>query len=210
MADEDFVSIGEVDGQSGRRARTRRPTLAERVAAGDICEAELIEHAREAVLRILTSAPKSRAELQVSLARKGYPEHIVGPVLDRFEDVGLVDDASYAATLVRTRHSERGLARRAISTELRRRGITEDIALAALDQVDDEDERVAGVRLARRAVARTTGLDPQIRLRRGVSGLSRRGYPPSMAFALVRQALVEEGEDVEGALGGLTDDESIG
>ncbi len=44
------------------------------------------------------------------------------PILDRFEEVGLVDDAQYAEMIVRTRHAERGLSRRAISTELRRRG----------------------------------------------------------------------------------------
>ncbi len=75
---------------------------------------------------------------------------MVGPVLDRFDEVGLVDDASYAEMIVRTRHAERGLSRRAIAVELRRRGIDEDVAADALEQVDGDDERQAALVLARK------------------------------------------------------------
>ncbi|WP_425954371.1 regulatory protein RecX [Xylanimonas sp. McL0601] len=146
------------------------------------------------MLRILTAAPKSRRELEQSLARKGYPEHVVTPVLDRFDEVGLVDDAEYAQMVVRTRHAERGLARRAIAVELRRRGIDDDTAADALDQVDDEGERAAAARLAQRLVARTRGLDRDARVRRAASALARKGYGPGLAFAAVKDALAAEGE----------------
>lgn len=183
----------EDDGTS--RARAPRRTVAERLEAGELSLEDATEKARETLLRILTAAPKSRAELEQSLARKGYPEAVVGPVLDRFDEVGLVDDAAYADMLVRTRHAERGLSRRALAMELRRRGIAEETAADALEQVDPDDERAAALALARKHVARTRGLDRDVRVRRAVGALGRKGYAPGVSFGAVRDVLAEEGED---------------
>lgn len=184
----------------GRRSsadRTPRKTVAERLEAGEISRDEAVEKAREVVLKTLTAAQRSRRELEQSLARKGYPEDVVVQVLDRFGEVGLVDDATYAETIVRTRHAERGLARRGIAAELRRRGIDEDTATEALDQLDPDDERVAGARLTTKLVARTRSLDRQVRVRRAVGSLARKGYAPGLAFELVRDALAAEGEEAD-------------
>ena len=184
-------------GRRGSTDRAPRQTVAERLEAGDISRDEAVEKAREVVLRILTAAQKSRRELEQSLARKGYPEDVVVQVLDRFDEVGLVDDATYAETIVRTRHAERGLARRGIAAELRRRGIDEDTAVEALDQLDPDDERVAGAKLATKLVTRTRSLDRQVRVRRAVGSLARKGYAPGLAFELVRDALAAEGEELD-------------
>lgn len=177
--------------------REPRRTVAELLESGELTLDDAKERARETVLRILTASQKSRRELEQALGRKGYPEHVVASVLDRFDEVGLVDDATYAETIVRTRHAERGLARRAIATELRRRGIDDDTAAGALDQLDEDDERDTAARLATRLVARTRGLDRDVRVRRAVGALARKGYAPGLAFGLVRDALVTEGEDTD-------------
>lgn len=191
-------------GSRSRRSgadRAPRKSVAERLEAGEINRDEAVEKAREVVLRILTAAQRSRRELEQSLARKGYPEDVVTQVLDRFDEVGLVDDATYAETIVRTRHAERGLARRGIAAELRRRGIDEDTATEALDQLDPDDERVAGARLAAKLVTRTRSLDREVRVRRAVGSLARKGYAPGLAFELVRNALAAEGEETDDLMG---------
>jgi regulatory protein len=188
-------------GRRGSADREPRRTVAERLEAGEISRDDAVEKAREVVLRILTAAQKSRRELEQSLARKGYPEDVVVQVLDRFDEVGLVDDATYAETIVRTRHAERGLARRGIAAELRRRGINEDTATEALDQLDPDDERVAGAKLAAKFITRTRGLERQVRVRRAVGALARKGYAPGLAFELVRDALAAEGEETDDLMG---------
>ncbi|MFE7408389.1 regulatory protein RecX [Isoptericola sp. NPDC057559] len=198
--DAGLAAAGETeDDPSGgrRRSGTRQPrrTVAERLESGDLSLEDAAEKARETLLRILTAAPKSRAELEQSLARKGYPEAVVAPVLNRFDEVGLVDDAAYADMLVRTRHAERGLSRRALAMELRRRGIDEETAADALEQVDGDDEHEAALALARKHVARTRGLDRDVRVRRAVGALGRKGYAPGVSFGVVRDALSEEGAD---------------
>ncbi|MFC8798237.1 regulatory protein RecX [Promicromonospora sp. NPDC057138] len=184
-------------GRGSGADRAPRKTVAERLEVGEISRDDAVEKAREVVLRILTAAQRSRRELEQSLARKGYPEDVVVQVLDRFDEVGLVDDATYAETIVRTRHAERGLARRGIAAELRRRGIDEDTATEALDQLDPDDERVAGAKLATKLVTRTRSLDRQVRVRRAVGSLARKGYAPGLAFELVRDALAAEGEETD-------------
>ena len=184
-------------GRPSSKDRTLRRTVGERLEAGEISRDDAVEKAREVVLRSLSAAQKSRRELEQSLARKGYPEDVVVQVLDRFDEVGLVDDATYADTIVRTRHSERGLARRGIAAELRRRGIDEDTAVEALDQLDPDDERAAGAKLAIKLIHRTRSLDRQVRVRRAVGSLARKGYAPGLAFELVRDALAAEGEETD-------------
>ncbi|WP_225227867.1 regulatory protein RecX [Oerskovia rustica] len=190
-----------------RKERKPRPTVADRVESGALAGAELTEHAREAILRTLTAAPKSRRQLLDAMTRKGYPPEVLEPILERFEEVGLVDDAEYAGMLVRTRHGERGLSRRAIAQELRRKGIDDDTATEALDQVDEDDEAEAARDLVQRRLARTTGLDLEVRTRRIVGMLARKGYSPSLALSLVREELAREGEspDDDEPFGGFDD-----
>ncbi len=187
---------------SERKERTPRPTIADRVESGALAGAELTEHAREAILRTLTAAPKSRRQLMDAMTRKGYPSEVLEPILDRFEEVGLVDDAEYAGMIVRTRHNERGLSRRAIAQELRRKGIDDETATSALDQVDDDDEHDAARDLVRRRLAKTSALAREVRIRRVVGMLARKGYGPGLALTLVREELAREGD--------TADDESYG
>jgi len=151
--------------------------------------------ARAIALRLLTSAARSRAQLAEAMARKGVPDEVAERVLDRFTEVGLIDDAEFARMLVRTRHAERGLSRRAIAVELRRRGIDDEVAGDALEQVDADDEEVAARALVRRKLASTSGLDPQTRSRRTLAALGRRGYPPGLVARLVREELAQQDVD---------------
>lgn len=161
--------------------------------------------ARAIALRLLNHSPRSRAQLAEAMARKDVPEEVAERVLDRFTEVGLIDDSQYAQMLVRTRQSERGLARRALAAELRRKGIGPEEAEAALAAVQPEDEeRAARDLLARKAPA-SAGLDPVKRRRRLVSMLARKGYPPGLSYRLVSEVLDDDGEgppvDVDEAAG---------
>ncbi|HEY0118198.1 MAG TPA: regulatory protein RecX [Cellulomonas sp.] len=161
-------------------------------AAGVDAEPDQEQVARNIVLRLLTGAPRSRAQLAEALAKRDVPVELATRILDRFTEVGLIDDAEYADMLVRSRHVERGLSRRALAVELRRRGIDDSTAADALAQVGDDDEVEAARQLVQRRLASTRGLDPQTRTRRTLAALGRRGYPPGLVARLVRESLVGE------------------
>lgn len=154
--------------------------------------------ARSIALRLLTAAPRSRAQLAEAMARRDVPEDVASAVLDRYEDVGLVDDAEFARMLVRSRHADRGLARRALGEELRRKGIAPALAQSALDDLDPDTEQDTARRLVARKLRATTGLETQARIRRTVAALGRKGYAPGLVLGLVREELAREqdGEDL--------------
>ena len=151
--------------------------------------------ARNLVLRMLTHSPRTRAQLDRSLHRRGYEEEIVTRVLDRIEEAGLIDDAAFARGWVSSRHHSRGLSRRALSRELRTRGVEEETVREAVAEIDDEDEREAARALARKKLAGTRGRDQEVRIRRALGALARKGYPAGMSYRLVREELEAEGEE---------------
>ena len=145
--------------------------------------------ARTIVLRRLTDAPRSRAELAADLAARNVPVEVSDRVLDRFTEVGLVDDAAFARGWVEQRQAGRGLARRALAQELRRKGIDDEVAREALDEIDPDDEVEAARTLVRRRLRTVRDLDQQVAVRRLSGMLARKGYPPSVAFRVVREEL---------------------
>ncbi|MDR1441207.1 MAG: RecX family transcriptional regulator [Bifidobacteriaceae bacterium] len=150
------------------------------------------ELARSVALKALDAAPRSRAQLAELLAKKEVPARTVARVLDRFEEVGLIDDQALAGALVRTRLSERGLVGQALSQELRRKGIAPDVAATAMAQVTREDEAAAAEHWALKKLAATRSLPTQTRLRRAASQLARKGHPPGVAFETVKRLLAQE------------------
>ena len=151
--------------------------------------------ARKILLDQLTGAARSRSELSTKLARKGVPEAVATRLLDRFEEVGLVDDQAFARAWVQSRQPGRGLARRALAQELRRKGVDDEVARAALDEVDAEDEVESARALVRRRLRNTAVLDRDVALRRLSGMLARKGYPSSVCFGVVREELERLGHD---------------
>jgi regulatory protein len=144
--------------------------------------------ARGICLRALTGAPKTRQQLADLLAQRGVPDDAAEAVLDRFTEVGLIDDAAFARAWVSSRQAGRGLARRALSAELRAKGVEPDVAAEAVGEVDDEDERAAARRLVERRMGAMRRLDRATATRRLMGMLARKGYNGGLAAAVIREA----------------------
>jgi regulatory protein len=153
------------------------------------------ERARQTCLRLLTLAPRTRAQLADALRKRGISDETADEVLSRFEDVGLIDDAAFARAWVESRHYSRGLSGRALSAELKQRGVAaEEIRAAIEEQLDPDAEVEAARRLVDRKLQSTRGLPPEQRTRRLAGLLARKGYPAGLAFRVIREALESEGE----------------
>ena len=101
-------------------------------------------------------------------------------MLERFDEVGLIDDAAFAGQWVRSRHTRRGLARRAIAVELRRKGVADEVAQEALAEVDTDAEEQRARELVDGKLRTMPADTPERRARaarRLVGMLARRGYP---------------------------------
>jgi regulatory protein len=144
--------------------------------------------AREICLRQLAVRPRTRAELATAMARKGISEEVAEQVLDRYDEVGIIDDAAFARAWVSSRHQGRGLARRALANELRQRGVDGDTASEALGELDETTEAETARALVDRKL-RTVRGEPDAVFRRLVGMLARKGYPPGVAIRAVKDAL---------------------
>jgi regulatory protein len=134
------------------------------------------------------------------LERRQVPPEVAREVLDRFEEVDLVDDEAFAQAWVRSRHGGRGLARRALSHELRMRGVADEVVREAVEAVRPEDELERAKDLVRRRlrsapVVPGSGVERARQIRRLMGMLARRGYRTDQAGRAVREVLSEVGLD---------------
>ena len=88
--------------------------------------------AREVALKLLARREHSRAEMATKLTMRGYARADIDPVLDALETQGLLSEARYVASYVRSR-IERGYGPHRIHAELRQRGADEAVVWEMLD-----------------------------------------------------------------------------
>jgi regulatory protein len=157
--------------------------------AGEDPDADPESVARAIVLRQLSMAPRSRQQLADKLRQRGCADDVATRVLDRMTEVGLVDDEAYAAMLVRSQQAGRGLAKRALAHQLRGKGVADETIEEALGSIDVDSERVLAEQVAAKAMRRLAGLEPTVQARRLAGVLSRKGYPPSVVYPVVRDAV---------------------
>jgi regulatory protein len=170
------------------------PETAEPSQAGEFREmgeerGEVFEAARTIVLRQLAASPKSRHQLAQALRQRDVPDDVASAVLDRMTQVGLVDDAAYAATYVRSARRSRGLATTALAHEMRAKGIDAETAQAALDELDPAADAEQARALVTRRLRALHGLPTETQARRLAGMLARKGYPPDLARQVIGEAI---------------------
>ncbi len=181
--------------RAARAARERSPdsdALAE--AVGGEGDADPVEVAKQIVLHQISVSAKSRHQLAQALARRAVPDAAAEQALDRFTELGYIDDAAFARAWVDSRQRTRGLAAPALRRELRDKGIgTEIIDAVLLECVDGDAERAVAGELVDKKLRSMRGVDRDTATRRLVSMLARKGYQSSVAYSVVRERLDEVG-----------------
>lgn len=145
------------------------------------------EHARNLLLNKLTRGPRSRAQLAKLLAERNVPGEIALELLDRFVEVGLIDDVAYASAFARDRRSSRGLSRRSLKQELSNAGIDAGLAEAAIEQFTPEDDLELATSLVRKRWVSVSHLDWQSKQRRLAGFLARRGFSGATVSEAIRR-----------------------
>jgi len=136
--------------------------------------AEEANQAKERALRLLGYRERSPEELRRRLALDGYPAPVVATLVDRFEELELVDESRFAAMFTRSRENA-GLGARRIRRELLERGVSESVADAAVAECREGD--------LERAVAQLKGkrVDGQSSREKLLRRLISRGFDYSVA-----------------------------
>jgi regulatory protein len=192
-ADQDSVFDSSLEGVSEPPPRRERPSRLESApTAGDDdpdTDPDAEDVARSIVLRKLSAQARTRQELSKAMKAKNVPDDVGSAVLDRMEDVGLVDDAEFAREWVRSRQSRRYLSRTALRRELNSKGVAKDQIDSALETVDGEDEYAAALALAQKKLRSMAGLQHEVQYRRLAGALARRGFGSGTSSKVLAEVL---------------------
>ncbi len=153
-------------------------------------DADPVAVARELALRQLTTRARSRVELARALARKNVPEEAAQQVLDRFAEVGLVDDAVFARDWLAA-GARRQKSRRVLLAELVEKGVDRELVADAAAELDSEHDEAVARGFAERKARSLVRLDPQVRYRRLAGALARRGFSSAVVARVTRDVLAD-------------------
>ena len=149
---------------------------------------KLETRARNVLLHQLARSAKSTSQLRKILEQREIPTDIAEKVIDRFTEVGLIDDAAYAETIVNSRRNYKGLAKSAIKRELNEKGVSQELVEEAISGITAEDDFESAKQLASRRFRQLAHLDRDVRTRRLAGYLQRKGYGSNSVFAAIKFA----------------------
>jgi len=144
--------------------------------------------AKDYALYLLKFRSRSKKELEDRLRRKGFAEDEVEEALGDLERAGLLDDADFARSLVRSRMRELW-GKRLIEYELGKFGIRGDEARSALEEIYDEDfVRREAVEKVLKLAGRWKGMDRRKKREKVIAYFSRRGHSYDFIKSLLEEA----------------------
>jgi len=154
-------------------------------------EIEAADAAKQVLLRRLSHAPRTRKELAKDLKDKDISDEVANVALDRFEEVGLINDQALASNYVASQHQRKGLGKNALRQQLRAKGISDEVALEAISQITDDQEFQAAFALACKKIRSLQRDDAKTQLRKIVNVLARKGYSSNLAFRVAKEVITD-------------------
>ena len=154
-------------------------------------EIEAADAAKQVLLRRLSNAPRTRKELAKDLKDKDISDEVANLALDRFEEVGLINDQALASNYVSSQHERKGLGKNALRQQLRAKGVSDDVALEAVSQISDDQEFQAAFALACKKIRSLQRDDAKTQLRKIVGVLARKGYSSNLAFRVAKEVITD-------------------
>lgn len=148
-------------------------------------EEQAIEQAKRAALRLLRYRNRSERELLERLQAKGYDLSIAQEVVNRFKQVGLVDERQMAEAYVQSAiYDNQSHSRFEVRYKLRSLGIPDEIVEEALSVWTEEVE----FQMALRYIQRRLGRNPtQQDVLRAFRAAKQKGFEISAIRSALRQ-----------------------
>lgn len=119
-----WLSVGQVLGE-------------EKIAALQAEDAR--EVAFQKACRFLSYRQRSVDEVRKNLEKHEIPPETIEHTLNRLQELGLLGDAAFARAWVENRNTFRPRSKRALSVELRQKGVDRQVIQSVLDEVVDEE-----------------------------------------------------------------------
>lgn len=149
-----------------------------------------IESAYGKTLNYLSYRPRSQAEVETYLQRRGVPEHQMEEIVARLQRASLLDDIAFAQYWVENRERFRPRGLRALRHELRVKGLADDIIEQALAELDAAS---SAYRASTKKAQQLSQADESTFQRKVVEYLARRGFD----YEVARQAAERHWQELD-------------
>lgn len=172
---------------------TATPRLLEQMQS-DSARSETLE----AALRLLGYRARSKVELIRRLRRDGHSPGAIEAAICRCDELGYLDDVAFARSHVRDRLNFRPRGRRVLLAELRSKGVDEQDATSAIEEVFSDagvDESALALAVSQKRLRSLAGLPTPVARRRLTAYLARRGFPSAIIRQTVMRTLADRAAD---------------
>ncbi|WP_253719902.1 regulatory protein RecX [Brevibacterium renqingii] len=146
--------------------------------------------AKKTAMNMLAMRDHSSDELRKKLIKRELMPEAIDTLIDKLEKSRLLNDEEFAHRFVRAQRESRKLSRSVLKRELAKKGISPELASEAVAEVDGEEELAREV--AAKKAASTRRLDYEVRERRILGMLARRGFPSAICIKVTREVLAED------------------
>ncbi len=151
------------------------------------------QRARATALRLISYRARTEAEVRERLRRK-FPDSVVSETVTWLRTQDLLDDAKFASQWAESRAARSPRSARAVTRELRAKGVDETVASMAVQDIDDDD---AAYRAGQKYARTGTRLDLATFQRRLLAYLQRRGFSQAVSRRAIQRLAVERTADRE-------------
>jgi regulatory protein len=146
------------------------------------------QRARNVLLYQLARSAKSAHQLRQILEKREIDSEIAEAVIQRFIEVGLIDDKLFAETIVNSRRKFKGSSKSVIKRELVEKGVGSELIEDVVSEITAADELATATELAIKRIPRLATLERDVRQRRLFGYLSRKGYGSNVVLAACKAA----------------------
>ncbi|MEY4321198.1 MAG: hypothetical protein RLZZ471_1139 [Actinomycetota bacterium] len=146
------------------------------------------QRARNVLLYQLARSAKSAHQLRQILEKREIDSEIAEAVIQRFIEVGIIDDKLFAETIVNSRRKFKGSSKSVIKRELVEKGVGSELIEDVVSEITADDELATATELAIKRIPRLVTLERDVRQRRLFGYLSRKGYGSNVVLAACKAA----------------------
>lgn len=143
--------------------------------------------AQTIALVALAPRAKSKGELFAHLKKRGIADEVANVVLYKLQEQGLVNDEEFARAWSQSCQRRKKLSKRVIASELRGKGVDDEIIAKVTSEIDDRLEYSIALDLALRKFRPISHLDPALIRRRVHGALARRGFSLGLISEVMRE-----------------------
>ncbi len=159
---------------------------------------EALQQATNRVLNYLSFRPRSREEVRRYLHKKETPPELIETVMQRLDDLGLINDQSFTEFWIESRERSHPKGAQALKNELRMKGVKRELIDELVNDQRDEEYALRAGRKKAALLAHQPEMDFKTFCARLGPFLQRRGFSYEICTRVVRALWKEvQGQEPE-------------